>query len=188
MRFGYGLKQMSSSRDRILGRLRETAKDSSHPGLAVASKFQGTNLWDAFQTYLVALGGRIIERGELDSLLKKRCYIEPAAASILGIASSDDEIWDVEIGVTLADLAIAETGTLLVSAGAGKCRMASLAPPINVMLISKSSIVATISEAVEKIPTATSVFITGPSRTADIEGILVKGVHGPGELLVYSYE
>jgi L-lactate dehydrogenase complex protein LldG len=57
-----------------------------------------------------------------------------------------------------------------------------------VIVISQKAIVATMVEAIPLISTATSILVTGPSRTADIEGILVKGVHGPGELLVYVYE
>ncbi len=130
----------------------------------------------------------MISRDELAEILKKRCLIEPAAASVLGINAVEDEIWDVEVGVSLADFAIAETATLVVSAGQGKLRMSSLAPPVNVMVVSRNSIVGTLAEAIPMIPTATSVLITGPSRTADIEGILVRGVHGPGDLLVYVYE
>jgi len=130
----------------------------------------------------------MILRPELDELLTQRCYVEAAAAKVLGISAVEDELWDVEIGVTLADLAIAETGTLVVSAGEGKRRMSSLAPPKNIEIIQRSAIVGTLAEAMAKVPKQTSVFITGPSRTADIEGILVRGVHGPGELLVYVYD
>ncbi len=171
-----------------MDRIKATAGSSAHPGAAAASAFVETDLWAAFETFLVALGGRIILRPELDELLTQRCYVEAAAANVLGISAVDDELWDVEIGVSLADLAIAETGTLVVSAGEGKMRMSSLAPPKNIEIIRRSAIVGTLDEAMEKIPKQTSVFITGPSRTADIEGILVRGVHGPGELLVYVYD
>ncbi|MEI7985435.1 MAG: lactate utilization protein [Armatimonadota bacterium] len=179
---------MSTSRDRILERVKATASVSSHPEPALPSRFDDSNLWVAFETYLVALGGRIISRDELELTLAKRCFVEPAAATILGIEAVADEIWDVEIGVSLAEFAIAETGTLVVTAGEGRARMSSLAPPINVVLVSKCSIVGTLDQAISRIPSTTSVLITGPSRTADIEGILVRGVHGPGELLVYIYE
>lgn len=179
---------MASSRERILERLRPTVGSGLHPGAAAPSKFAEGDLWAAFEGFLVALGGRIISREELTGVLEKRCLVEPAAAKVLGIPPVKDEIWDVEVGVSFADLAIAETGTLVVSAGEGKLRMSSLAPPVNVMVVSRQSIVATLAEAIPRIPLATSVLITGPSRTADIEGILVRGVHGPGELLVYVYE
>ena len=179
---------MSASRERLLDLLKPTARESVHPGAPKPSKFSETDLWKAFEGYLVALGGRIISREELDGFLAQRCFIEPAAATVLGISPIDDDVWDVAVGVSFADLAIAETGTLVCSAGEGKRRMSSLAPPVNVMVIAKKAIVATMTDAIPLIPATTSVLVTGPSRTADIEGILVKGVHGPGELLVYVYE
>jgi hypothetical protein len=171
-----------------LNRLKPTALSSIHPGPAQASKFSDSDLWKAFEGFLNVLGGRIISRDELNNLLALRCFIELAAASILSISAVEDDIWDVAVGISLADLAIAETGTLVCSAGEGKRRMSSPAPPVNVIVISQKAIVATMVEAIPLISTATSILVTGPSRTADIEGILVKGVHGPGELLVYVYE
>jgi LUD domain len=171
-----------------LERVKATVGSSLHPGSALSSKFEETDLWSAFESYLVALGGRLISREELFTMLERRCFVEGAAASILGIDAVSDDIWDVEIGVSLAEFAIAETGTLVVTASEGRSRMSSLAPPINVVLVAKNAIVGTIAEAIGQIPASTSVMITGPSRTADIEGILVRGVHGPGELLVYVYE
>ena len=168
--------------------LKPTARESAHPGQPAPSKFDETDLWKAFEGFLVALGGRIISRDELDGFLTQRCYIEPVAATLLGVYPVDDDVWDVAVGVSLADLAIAETGTLVCSAGEGKRRMSSLAPPVNVMVVARKSIVATIANAIPLIPSVTSVLVPGPSRTADIEGILVRGVHGPGELLVYVYE
>jgi L-lactate dehydrogenase complex protein LldG len=130
----------------------------------------------------------MVSRDELSEFLAKRCFVEPAAADILGIGSVSDDVWEVEVGVSLAELAVAETGTLVVTAGEGRSRMSSLAPPVNVVLVARTAIVGTLQEAIPRIPSSSSVLITGPSRTADIEGILVRGVHGPGELLVHIYE
>ena len=179
---------MSTSRERILERLKPTSGLSSHPGPPMSSKFAEKDLWASFEGFLNALGGKIISRNELNEFLAKRCFVEPAVATILGVEPVDDDIWDVEVGVSSADLAIAETGTLVCSAGEGKRRMSSLSPPVNVIVVARKAIVATLAEAIPQISSVTSVLITGPSRTADIEGILVRGVHGPGELLVYIYE
>jgi len=91
-------------------------------------------------------------------------------------------VWDAEIGVCFADLAIAETGTLLVAAKSGRSRLTSLAPPVNVVLIRESSIVASPEDAFVRLPKETCVLISGTSRTSDIEGILIRGVHGPREI------
>jgi hypothetical protein len=171
-----------------LERVKATAGDSSHPGASAPSKFSESDLWSAFEAFLVALGGRLISREELSSMLEKRCFVEVAAANVLGVPPVLDDVWDVEVGISLAEFAIAETGTLVVTASDGRSRMSSLAPPVNVVLVARGAIVGTLAEAISKIPSTTSVLITGPSRTADIEGILVRGVHGPGELLVYIYE
>jgi len=71
-------------------------------------------------------------------------------------------------------------------------QLASLAPPVHVALYRRSQLVASLDEVLERLPGASDpdlalpgrsvVLITGTSRTADIEQILIHGVHGPGEL------
>lgn len=156
--------------------------------MSVESTFSSTDLWQAFETQLQGLGGRLITQDELTQMLKKSCFVEEAAATVLGVPQSSKDIWEVEVGISVADLAIAEMGSLVVSAGPGRHRMSSLVPPVNIMLIRHDAIVAKLADAISKIPSRSSAIVTGPSRTADIEGILVKGVHGPGELLVYVYD
>jgi L-lactate dehydrogenase complex protein LldG len=69
-----------------------------------------------------------------------------------------------------------------VSAANGRSRLASLAPPVHIALV--EDIVGTLDEAIARIDGRTHVVITGTSRTADIEGVLVRGVHGPRKLFV----
>jgi L-lactate utilization protein LutC len=182
---------MSDSRDKILGQIHDTG--GTPPSSLADIAFQpGPDLWQSFETFLNALGGRIIDQNELTEILNKNCVIEPAAQQILkaqniSFAETTLDLWDADFGISKADFAIAETGSLVVSAGPGKQRASSLVPPTNVMLVHRNQIVATLTEAMAKMTGRTSVIVTGPSRTADIEGILVKGVHGPGELLVLIY-
>jgi L-lactate dehydrogenase complex protein LldG len=95
------------------------------------------------------------------------------------------------IGVTSVDYAIADTGTLVVTSGPGKARSASLLPPTHVAIVSPDRIVPGLQHVFARLnPTQVAealsavTFITGPSRTADIELTLVVGVHGPQELHV----
>ena len=98
-----------------------------------------------------------------------------------------------DLGVTGVDLAIAETGTLVVVSGAGRPRSASLLPACHVAVFDRETLVASLAQAGlvleawhEGAPPdwrgASINFITGPSRTADIELTLTRGVHGPKEV------
>jgi L-lactate dehydrogenase complex protein LldG len=93
----------------------------------------------------------------------------------------------VEVGVTAADWGLAETGTLVLLAGPGAPRSLSLLPPVHVALLDASRIVTDLHEAIERLPAdlpSAVTFVTGPSRSADIEMSLTVGVHGPGALHV----
>ena len=74
-------------------------------------------------------------------------------------------------------------------AGAANARLISLLPPVHIAIIPATCLLSSLDELYTLIPkpadrTSSMVFITGPSRTADIEQILVRGVHGPGEIHV----
>jgi L-lactate dehydrogenase complex protein LldG len=93
------------------------------------------------------------------------------------------------VGITSADYALADTGTLVMIAGPSEARMVSLLPPLHIAVIPVDRILTGLDELLMVIPdpakiTSSMVLITGPSRTADIEQILVRGVHGPGEIHV----
>jgi len=96
------------------------------------------------------------------------------------------------VGVSGVDYVLAETGSLVLTSQAEGCQLASLAPPIHVALYRQSQVISSLDEILERLPMATNlganaagrsiVLITGPSRTADIEQILIRGVHGPREV------
>lgn len=86
-------------------------------------------------------------------------------------------------GITGADFGLAETGTLVTRSGT-EARLASLLPPSHIAILPLSRMLTGLDELFERVPQpadagASMVFITGPSRSADIEMILVRGVHGP---------
>jgi L-lactate dehydrogenase complex protein LldG len=98
-----------------------------------------------------------------------------------------------DIGLTGVDLAVAETGTLVLVSGSGKPRSTSLLPPTHVAIFDRSRLVESLLQAgvfLEAWHTGAApatrggviTFITGPSRTADIELTLTRGVHGPKEV------
>jgi len=98
------------------------------------------------------------------------CAVERADASVTGV-----------------DAALAETGTLVLHSRPGNERGLSLLPPVHVAVVRESDIVPDLVDAacalaaLRRMPSAVTL-VTGPSKTADIEGVLVTGVHGPGRL------
>lgn len=98
-----------------------------------------------------------------------------------------DVLFESDLGITGAQLAIAETGTLVLESESERHRRTSLVPPVHVCVLEAKNIRRTLGEILEILQTRLSrtiTFITGASRTSDIELTLAIGVHGPGELHV----
>lgn len=94
-----------------------------------------------------------------------------------------------DVGITGADYALADTGTVVLLSSPEEARLISLLPPAHIAVVPKERILSGLDELLSILAapaerTSSMVFITGPSRTADIEQILVRGVHGPGEIHV----
>jgi L-lactate dehydrogenase complex protein LldG len=94
-----------------------------------------------------------------------------------------------DVGVTACHGAIAETGSLALISGPGCSRTVSLLPPFHIAVVSHEDLLATMADffqlrhdAIARAANCT--FVTGPSRTADIELSLTIGVHGPGKVAV----
>ena len=105
-----------------------------------------------------------------------------AAGARLAANDNDDLLFDCEVGITDVDCAIAESGSLVVSTN-GRIRNAWITPPIHIAIVRAGEILPDLVDLFELRPdaldAASTTIITGPSKTADIEGVLVTGVHGP---------
>jgi L-lactate dehydrogenase complex protein LldG len=107
-------------------------------------------------------------------------------------ASTASDVATADVGVTGAAYALADTGSVVVLSSQ-EARLASLLPPVHIAVLRREQILNGLDELLSILPrpadsNASMVVITGPSRTADIEQILVRGVHGPGELHVVLIE
>jgi L-lactate dehydrogenase complex protein LldG len=97
-----------------------------------------------------------------------------------------------EIGVTRVNLAIAETGTLVIATSDEADRLVSALPTIHIALLEDSQIIRSLDEAAPLISKmllrekegVTVSLISASSRTTDVGGFLILGVHGPKELHV----
>jgi L-lactate dehydrogenase complex protein LldG len=121
-----------------------------------------------------------VTAGYVDSALQ-----EAASECLAGLDCHSriqrDRIDSYQFGITPASGAIAETGTLVLRDADTPYRLAALAPWIHVAVVRQQDIVHSLTEAVHQLGSDPSiVYVTGPSKTADIEGILIQGVHGPG--------
>ncbi|MGQ9618751.1 MAG: LUD domain-containing protein [Candidatus Aminicenantia bacterium] len=121
--------------------------------------------------------------------------IKPDIHELVKIARKELRKFFLEagIGISGANIAIAETGTIIIVSNEGNARLVTSLPSVHICLLTPEKIVETIEDAssilkvLPKIATGQKItsyisFITGPSRTADIEKEIVLGAHGPEEV------
>lgn len=98
------------------------------------------------------------------------------------------------IAVTPGHLGISETGTVIIESTSEDVRLASMLADHHIIVMPSSALRCEVSEVEHFLedllrkPSAYVAFVTGPSRTADIERVLTIGVHGPKEITVILYE
>ncbi len=148
---------------------------------------------DIVASILRETDARRVAIGELTGGLQEavEAWCEGAGVAVLKPpfqhAELPHKIDTAQVGVSMAAFAIAETGTLVEFATDDAFRLVSTLPGVHVGLFRAEDLVETLKEAAPRIRdfyeanphNATATFISGPSRTADIEMRLTLGVHGP---------
>jgi L-lactate dehydrogenase complex protein LldG len=184
-----------TSRDQILGAARAALHRREgdpvpEPPPVLLSEGPKVGLVEQFKKALEALAGKVVvvktpeeAQAAVDQALNGRTFVQSIAPySREGMAAT-------EVGITSADYALADTGSLVMFTESKESRLLSLLPPCHIAVIESSKIVASLDDVFRLRPlpgsdSSAMVVITGPSRTADIEMRLVRGVHGPGEIHV----
>ena len=135
------------------------------------------------------------DNGALRIALSDAALVSRLTKGIVGeemtVCPSASELFGYDVGISSAQAAIAETGTLVLESEAEHNRLVSLLPPVHIALIEAENICPTLGDALRTVGrddaakmSRAITFITGPSRTADIELTLTIGVHGPKEVYV----
>lgn len=157
---------------------------------------RGAGDWADFRRNFEAANGDFLAGGpDLRSLLERegaklgycpedlRDIISPHLPEGVELRSdfNRDEIDEFAFGITRASHAIAETGTLVLTDQETPDRLGALAPWIHVAVVEEGNLIPSVVQAIQVLPADPNViWATGPSKTADVEGILIEGVHGPG--------
>lgn len=131
-----------------------------------------------------------LNAADLDALVKQAA---PKGISVIRDGMRQ-HLAGIDIGFTMADWGIGETGSLVLESSSEELRLATMVSEIHVAVIPKSKIRATAEDLYAELKGYMQqkpnylAFVTGPSRTADIERVLALGVHGPLELHILILE
>lgn len=116
-------------------------------------------------------------------------HLASLGVEIVSPNSDKHSIAQCDLGITEADYLLAETGTLVLRSSADKSRAVSLAPRVHLAIVRPEMLRPDMHQVfAEAKDNHYLVFITGPSRTADIELTVTLGVHGPKNLYVWMMD
>ena len=207
-----------TSRDKILAQLRANERPEAHPP-AWTSRRNFPDLAERFTTSLRAVAGEVSRAGSLSEALEQMETILHELNAERVVANHVPPLSDIDlpgrwpafnwhivgqtpgdlkavcaaadVGISGADAALAETGSVVISSGPGRSRLATLLPPVHVALVSTTLLTSdlfTWTAARQGDLPANVVLVSGPSKTADIEQVLAIGVHGPKRFIVVLYD
>jgi L-lactate dehydrogenase complex protein LldG len=182
-----------SSRDDILARVRKN-QPAPQPLPEVSTFDAGAvSSMDGFKAAVVRMGGKVVDapaNGNLDALIPRLFpdarVICSATPEVAGNRSLDQvrhpaELNDVDVGVVRALFGVAETGSVWLTETQFKVNTLGFLAQHLVVLLDPAAIVANLHHAYRdraQFDARYGVFMTGPSATADIEGILIHGAQG----------
>lgn len=197
---------MSTSRDLIFSRVRSALESLPQRAplpdwdleLAEAKKLVGqSDPAEVFAQRIKAVNGRAYTAPvQLAEALAaggwRRGYCDPRLwpqlaphfpAEFMVVTEYDrTRVDDYDFGITQAIGAVAESGTIILDDAHTSRRLAALAPWVHIALVPRQRIYPFLADALSALADDPNIiFVTGPSKTADVEGILIEGVHGPGQ-------
>ena len=206
------------AREEILNRLRGKARVEAAPP-AWRSRRGFDDLADRFEAALTAAHGQVLRAGSLAEALAQvdTVLAELGAQKVVAnagppladldlpgrwpdiewhiVGKSEGSLRDfcatADVGLSSADAALAETGSIVISSGPGQSRLATLLPPVHLALIPAARLTTDIftwTAARQGDLSANVVLVSGPSKTADIEQTMAVGVHGPKRFIVVLYQ
>lgn len=208
---------MTTSRDTILNRLKESAQVVAMPE-PWGSHREFDDLAEQFEQALTAVHGEVIRADSLETAVTALGDLMTELGVKTAVANSEEPLtsldlptqfpdidWHIveqtaadlrefcisaDMGISSGDAGLAETGTVIISSGSGKSRLATLLPPVHVAMLPTSKLTSDLFTWTAARQTATPSNITlvsGPSKTADIEQTMAIGVHGPKRFIVILY-
>jgi len=190
-----------SSREQILSKIKINQPD--YQELTVNFKFESVyeNLPEKFSEILSFVGGKAIE---VNSYAEIKAHIQEHYQGVTNIATTIDELSELadfslnisdphdletlNLAIIEGDFAVAENASIWVSEKQLPHRVLPMITQYLAIVIQKSNIVTNMHRAYERVKineTGFGTFISGPSKTADIEQSLVIGAHGARGLVVY---
>jgi L-lactate dehydrogenase complex protein LldG len=153
------------------GRVKKGGLKSALDKLVKEQKIKKATLWNSDELKELGIAQILTELG----------------VQLVSLHADKREMAECDLGVTGVDCAFPETGTLMLRSSAEKPRAVSLLPRVHLAIVSPNALRADLSPAFAEARGSNYwVFVTGPSRTADIELTVTIGVHGPKALYVWE--
>lgn len=157
-----------------------------------------TRLVATFEAAALERGCRVLHAAsqqDAAAIVREICAGRPTLVDAIDLLTGVDlgstppDPWAAEVGVAAAWAAAAETGTVALVKAPGAPRQTSILPLVSVILVDTSRIFASYAELIEAVgalqPRPSNVqLVTGASRSGDVQGIIVRGMHGPAEVVL----
>ena len=195
-------KIFTNIRDALAGIEKSPRPDIDFSSIVAHGRLEGVDLWDAFKRNFESVRGyhfdaipdlvqfiqeQKLTRGYCDPALKEAIG-EPLSAHLdIQYEYSREEVDDLAFCITRGSGVVAETGTIVLKDGDTVNRLAAVAPWLHIAVVNDADIHRTVRDAILSFDDDPNiVWVTGPSKTGDIEGILIEGVHGPGEQVCFQ--
>ena len=205
------------TRDAILNRLKENAQMTPLPA-PWRSRQDFADLAAQFEQALTAVHGEVVRADSLDTAVSALADLIAELGVKTAVANDEEPLtslnlpetfpdvqWHTvgqsegdlrefcaaaDLGLSSGDAGLAETGSIIISSGPDKSRLATLLPPVHVVLLPTGKLTSdlfTWTAARHTPPPSNVTLVSGPSKTADIEQTLAIGVHGPKRFIVILY-